>query len=148
MSLIVKNKSASYEFALDERFQAGICLEGWEVKSLRAGKVNIKESYVFVKNGEMFISGLRIDPLTHASTHVDANPLRIRKLLLNKSEINKIVGRINMKGETCVAVNMHWHNGKVKMEIATAKGKNNHDKRESLKQKAQQMDQNRKIKIR
>ncbi|MFS1428580.1 SsrA-binding protein SmpB [Vibrio splendidus] len=148
MSMIIKNRSASFEFALGESFQAGVCLEGWEVKSLREGKVNIKESYVYVRDGEMFVSGLRIDPLAQASTHIDANPLRIRKLLLNKSEINKIIGRINMKGETCVALNMYWNNGKVKMDIAMAKGKNNHDKRESLKQKAQVMDQNRKLKIR
>ncbi|KOE76751.1 SsrA-binding protein SmpB [Vibrio antiquarius] len=148
MKAIAKNRKASFEYHLKDRFEAGICLEGWEVKSLREGKINVTESYVFEKGGEMFVSNLRIEPLSMASTHVKADPLRIKKLLLNKKEIAKIVGDINKQGMTCVLTSVYWSNGKVKVEFALAKGKNNYDKRESLKKKSQDMEQKRNLKVR
>ena len=130
---IVLNKKARHDFNLEERFEAGIMLQGWEVKSLRAGKVQIRDSYVFIKNNEAWLSSTVITPLETASTHIHPEPQRIRKLLLNRTEIDKLVGAIDRKGYTLVATAMYWKNGRAKLEIALAKGKKEHDKRASEK---------------
>lgn len=130
---IVLNKKARHDFTLGERFEAGIMLQGWEVKSLRAGKVQLRDSYVFIKNNEAWLSSTVITPLETASTHIQPEPQRVRKLLLNRSEIDTLVGAIDRKGYTLVATAMYWKKGKAKLEIALAKGKKEHDKRASEK---------------
>lgn len=130
---IVLNKKARHDFNLEERFEAGIVLEGWEVKSLRAGKVQIRDSYVFIKNNEAWLSSTVITPLETASTHIHPNPQRVRKLLLNRDEINKLIGAVERKGYTLIATAMYWKHGRAKLEIALAKGKKEHDKRASEK---------------
>ena len=130
---IVLNKKARHDFKLEDRFEAGIVLEGWEVKSLRAGKVQIRDSYVFIKNNEAWLSSTVITPLETASTHIHPEPQRVRKLLLNREEINKLVGAVERKGYTLVATAMYWKKGRAKLEIALAKGKKEHDKRASEK---------------
>lgn len=132
-STIAQNKKARHDFFIEDRFEAGIVLEGWEVKGLREGKVNLTESYVFIKNGEAWISGMQISPLLSASTHVRPEPTRVRKLLLNRSELNKLIGQVERKGYTIVALAMYWKHGYVKLEIGLAKGKADHDKRASAK---------------
>ncbi|MGD1527091.1 SsrA-binding protein SmpB [Vibrio owensii] len=143
---IVKNKSASHNYHLEKPIEAGLVLEGWEVKSLRAGKVNIKESHVFVQDGEMFVSNLTITPLNTTCNYTKADSTRVRKLLLNRHEIDKIFGQISQKGFTCMPVDLHWSKGRVKMNIALAKGKKLHDKRQDLKDKAIKRDTQRALK--
>ena len=130
---IVLNKKARHDFILEDRFEAGIVLEGWEVKSLRAGKVQIRDSYVFIKDNECWLSAMVITPLQTASTHINPEPTRVRKLLLNRDEINKLIGAVERKGYTLVATAMYWKQGRAKLEIALAKGKKEHDKRASEK---------------
>ncbi|MDP2516854.1 SsrA-binding protein SmpB [Photobacterium damselae subsp. piscicida] len=137
---IAKNKSACFEFAITDEYEAGISLQGWEVKAIRDGKVNMTESYVYLRNGEVFISGLTITPLQAASTHVVADPTRIRKLLLNRREIDKLTGAVNRDGETIVALNMYWKASFVKVKIGTARGKKLHDKRADTKARDWQRD--------
>lgn len=132
---IAKNKSARFEFAISDEYEAGMELQGWEVKAIRSGKVNISESYVFLRNGEAFISGVQITPLNAASTHVVADPTRTRKLLLNRREIDKLLGAVNRDGETIVALSMYWKGSWVKLKVGTAKGKKLHDKRADKKDK-------------
>ena len=132
-STIVLNKKARHDFSLGERFEAGLMLQGWEVKSLRAGKVQLRDSYVFIKNNEAWLSSTVITPLETASTHIQPEPQRMRKLLLNRSEIDTLVGAIDRKGYTLVATAMYWKKGRAKLEIALAKGKKEHDKRASEK---------------
>ena len=130
---IVANRKAGHEYHLEERFEAGLVLEGWEVKSLRAGRCNLTEAYIFLKDGEAFMSGCRIEPLATVSTHITPNPVRIRKLLLHQREIAKLFAGTQKQGMTCVALNMHWVRGRAKLELALAKGKQLHDKRASEK---------------
>ncbi|AJR09773.1 SsrA-binding protein SmpB [Photobacterium gaetbulicola] len=137
---IAKNKSARFEFAISDEYEAGMELQGWEVKAIRSGKVNISESYVFLRNGEAFISGVQITPLNAASTHVVADPTRTRKLLLNRREIDKLMGAVNRDGETIVALSMYWKGSWVKLKVGTAKGKKLHDKRADKKDKDWQRD--------
>ncbi len=132
-STIAVNKRARFEYHLDERLEAGIALEGWEVKALRAGKVQFGESYVLLKDGEAFLFGCLISPLVSASTHVKADPTRTRKLLLHRREIDRLVGLVERKGQTVVPTAMYWSKGKVKVEIAVARGKQTHDKRRAQK---------------
>ena len=132
---IATNKSAWHEYFLEEKYEAGISLQGWEVKSLREGRINLKESYVFIKQGEAFISGAHISPLQSASTHVDPNPTRIRKLLLHRRELNELIGAVERKGYTLLPISMYWQRGKAKLEVALGKGKKQHDKRESEKKR-------------
>ena len=132
---IAKNKSARFEFAISDEYEAGMELQGWEVKAIRSGKVNISESYVFLRNGEAFISGVQITPLNAASTHVVADPTRTRKLLLNRREIDKLMGAVNRDGETIVALSMYWKGSWVKLKVGTARGKKLHDKRADKKDK-------------
>lgn len=130
---IVRNKKATFDFFIEERFEAGIVLQGWEVKSLRAGKVNVTDSYVFIKNGEVWLTGLHITPLQTASTHVTPEPQRYKKLLLNASEISKLIGATEAKGYTLVALSLYWKAGKAKVELGLARGKKDHDKRQTTK---------------
>jgi SsrA-binding protein len=130
---IADNKKAAFNYFFEERFEAGIVLQGWEVKSLREGKVQLTDGYVVVKNGEMYVIGLQINPLHSASTHVNPDSVRTKKLLLHKEEIRRLIGKVEQKGYTLVPLNLHWKAGKVKCEIALAKGKAEHDKRDTLK---------------
>ncbi|KKD01586.1 MULTISPECIES: SsrA-binding protein SmpB [Photobacterium] len=137
---IALNKSARHEFSIHDEYEAGISLQGWEVKSLRAGKANISESYVFIRNGEAFLSGATFTPLNAASTHVVAEPTRVRKLLLNRRELDRLTGAVNRDGETIVALSMYWKGSWVKLKLGTAKGKKLHDKRSDAKDRDWQRD--------
>ncbi len=128
-STIALNKKAGHDFFIEDRFEAGLALQGWEVKSLREGRVQIKESYVTVKNGEAFLFGAHILPLSTASTHITADPTRTRKLLLHRRELNNLIGLVERKGYTLVPTAMYWKKGYAKLEIGLAKGKKQHDKR-------------------
>jgi SsrA-binding protein len=130
---IAENKKAAFDYFFEERFEAGMVLEGWEVKALRDGKVNLTEGYVVVRKGELFIIGLQINPLRTASTHITPDAVRTRKLLLHKEEIRRLTGKVEQKGYTLVPINLHWKAGKVKCEVALAKGKAEHDKRNTIK---------------
>jgi SsrA-binding protein len=130
---IALNKKARHDFFIEDRFEAGIALQGWEVKSLRAGRVQIVDAHAFIKNGEIFISNLLITPLITASTHIHPEGTRLRKLLLHRSEINKLIGAVERKGYTMVPTALYWKHGRVKMEIGLAKGKQLHDKRATEK---------------
>ncbi len=132
---IALNKKARHEYFIDDEIEAGLQLQGWEVKALRQGKANIAESYVYIRNGEAFISGMSITPLQQASTHVVANPTRVRKLLLSRREIDNLFGRINREGMTLTALSLYWSRSWVKLKIGVAKGKKLHDKRTDLKDK-------------
>ncbi|MDP1520574.1 SsrA-binding protein SmpB [Porticoccus litoralis] len=130
---IALNKRARHEYQLEEKFEAGLVLKGWEVKSLRAGKVQLTDSYVLLKDGEAFLLGTHITPLPTASTHFVTDPTRTRKLLLNQRELSRLFNGVNQKGYTCVATALYWKNHLVKCEIALAKGKKEHDKRQTEK---------------
>lgn len=130
---IASNKRARYEYTIEDRFEAGLVLEGWEVKSLRAGRANIAEAYVVVKNGEAWLLDARIDPLPTASAQVPADPSRTRKLLLQRAELNRLIGAVERKGYTLVPLDLHWTRGRAKLEIGLAKGKKAHDKRAAEK---------------
>lgn len=134
-SRIADNKKAAFNYFFEERFEAGIVLEGWEVKSLREGKVQLTEGYVVIRQGELFLIGLQIQPLGTASTHISPDKQRTRKLLMHKDEIKRLIGKVEQKGHTLVPVNLHWKNGKVKCEVALAKGKAEHDKRDTIKER-------------
>lgn len=130
---IAVNRKAHHEYSFEDRFEAGIALEGWEVKSLRAGKVQLDQAYVLLKRGEIWLFGGSITPLATASTHKVHDPQRTRKLLLHKNEINKLIGSVERKGYTLIPLSMYWKNNRVKLEIALAKGKKLHDKRATEK---------------
>jgi SsrA-binding protein len=130
---IADNRKASFHYFFEEKYEAGIVLQGWEVKALREGKVQLTDGYVVVKDGELFIIGLQINPLTTASTHVSTEADRTRKLLMHKDEIRRLVGKVEQRGYTLVALNLHWKAGKVKCDIALAKGKGEHDKRDTIR---------------
>ena len=132
---IIANKKAFHEYFIEEKFEAGLVLEGWEVKAIRAGRANIKESYILLKDGEAFIFGMHISPLLTASTHVHPDPVRTRKLLLKEHEISKLIGQVERAGYTLMALDLHYQRGRIKAEIGLAKGKKQHDKRESEKDK-------------
>ena len=131
---IANNKKAFHDYFIEEQLEAGLVLEGWEVKAIRAGRVQIKESYIHWKRGAFYLVGCHITALATASTHVKPDPVRQRKLLLNQSEINKLVAKIERAGYTIVPLNLHYTGGNIKMDIGLAKGKKQHDKRESLKE--------------
>jgi len=132
-STIALNKKARHDYALEERFEAGIALEGWEVKSLRAGRVQLRDSYVLVKDNEAWLLGALITPLPTASTHIQPDAQRTRKLLLHRAELNKLIGAVERKGYALVPTALYWKRGRAKLEIALAKGKKEHDKRATLK---------------
>ncbi len=130
---IADNKKAMFNYHIEERFEAGMVLEGWEVKSVREGKVQLTDGYVVIRNGEVFIIGCQITPLGTASTHVTPDKVRTKKLLMHKAEIKRLMSKVEQKGFTLVPLNMHWKAGKVKCEIGLAKGKGEHDKRDTIK---------------
>lgn len=130
---IALNKRARFDYHLEDRFEAGLALQGWEVKSIRAGRANIGESYAVVRDGEMFLFGAQMTPLLSTSSHVVADPMRTRKLLLHRREIDRLIGQIERDGYTVVPTSMYWKAGKVKLELALAKGKQSHDKRQTNK---------------
>lgn len=140
---IALNKRARHEYHIDERYEAGVALQGWEVKSLRAGRTNLTDAYAIVRNGEIYLFGASIVPLISASTHVVADDRRTRKLLLHREEIDKLVGAVERKGYTMVPLAMYWKGNKVKIEIGLARGKQDHDKRNALKDKDWQRDKQR-----
>lgn len=132
---LVDNKKAFHDYFIEDRFEAGIVLEGWEIKAIRAGRAQIKESYVVVKNGEIFLLGAHISPLIQASTHIKPDPVRTRKLLLHKNEIEKLIGKVERAGFALVPLDLHFTRGRVKLAIGLAKGKKQHDKRDTEKQR-------------
>jgi len=142
-STIALNKRARHEYHLGERYEAGVALQGWEVKSLRQGRIAFTESYALVKNGEIFLFGAQITPLISASTHVVADDRRTRKLLLHRREIDQLVGAVEREGYTLVPTAMYWKKNKVKVELALAKGKQEHDKRDVLKERDWERDKQR-----
>ena len=132
---ITENKKAFHDYFVEERFEAGLVLEGWEVKSIRAGRAQLKEAYVIIKNAELWLIGCHISPLTTASTHVDPDPVRTRKLLLHTREIDKLIGKVERAGYALVPLNLHFTKGRIKLEIGLAKGKKQYDKRDTDKQR-------------
>jgi SsrA-binding protein len=147
-STIALNKKARHEFTLEERLEAGLALEGWEVKSLRAGKIQLVDSYILLKGGEAFLFGALITPLPTASTHIRPDPTRTRKLLLHRDEIDKLIGAVERKGYSLIPTAMYWRKGRAKLEIALAKGKKEHDKRAATKDRDWQRDKQRIMKNR
>jgi SsrA-binding protein len=132
---IAQNRKANHEYFIEDRFEAGLVLEGWEVKSLRAGRVQLDQGYIILKYGAAYLFGALITPLPTVSTHINPDPLRSRKLLLHHSELNKLIGSIERRGYTVVPLSLYWKNNKVKVAIGLAKGKKLHDKRETEKQR-------------
>lgn len=132
-STIALNKKARHDYFIEDRFEAGLALQGWEVKSLREGKAQINESYVLLKDGEAWLFGAHITPLSSASTHIHADPARSRKLLLHRRELDKLIGAVERKGYTLVPMALYWKKGRAKAEIALARGKQTHDKRATQK---------------
>ena len=130
---IINNKKAFHDYFIEEQFEAGMVLEGWEVKAIRAGRANIKESYVVIRDGELFIFGMHITPLAEASTHVKPDPVRTRKLLLHAGQISKLIGKVERAGYTLMPLDLHFEKGRIKAQIGLAKGKKQHDKREAEK---------------
>ncbi len=134
-STIARNKKARHQFFVEETFEAGLALQGWEVKSLRAGRAQLTESYVHIRNGEAWLLGAHISPLTTASTHIHPEPTRTRKLLLHRQQLDRLIGAVERKGYTLVPLNLHWSKGKAKLDIGLAKGKKQHDKRATQKER-------------
>jgi SsrA-binding protein len=138
---IVENKKAFHDYFIEERYEAGLVLEGWEVKAIRAGRANIKEAYVILQGAEPFVIGMHVSPLPTASTHVKPDPTRTRKLLLNAEEIRKLIGKVERAGYTLVPLDLHYTKGRVKIAVGLAKGKKQHDKREAEKERDWQREQ-------
>ncbi len=132
---IALNKKARFDYFIEQSYEAGIALQGWEAKSLRSGSVQIKESYVIIKNGEAWLFGAHISPLASTATHVNPDPVRSRKLLLHRRELDKLLGAVERQGYTLVPLAMYWNKGRAKLEIGLAKGKKQHDKRLSIKER-------------
>ena len=132
---IVENRKARFNYHIEERYEAGIVLEGWEIKAIRSGQVQLTDGYVVIKNGELFMIGCRINALRSASTHVRPEADRTKKLLMKKAEIRRLIGKVEQKGYTLVPLDLHYKDGRVKAEIALAKGKAEHDKRETEKKR-------------
>ncbi|MDP9109330.1 MAG: SsrA-binding protein SmpB [Pseudomonadota bacterium] len=132
---IVDNRKAFHDYFVEERFEAGISLQGWEAKSIRAGRVQLKEAYVIVRDGEVYLFGAHISALTSTSTHVHPEATRTRKLLLHAAEIKKLIGKVDRSGYTLVPINLHYLRGRIKCEIGLAKGKKQHDKRDAERER-------------
>lgn len=132
---IVDNRKAYHDYFIEEKFEAGLALEGWEVKAIRAGRAQLKEAYVVVRKGEIVLLGAHITPLITASTHVHADATRTRKLLMHREEINRLVGKVERAGYTLVPLNLHYSKGHIKLDVGLAKGKKQHDKRQSEKER-------------
>ena len=146
-AVIAENKKAFFNYFFEERYEAGMVLEGWEVKSVREGKVQLTDGYVVIRNGEMFIIGCLINALRTASTHINPETGRTRKLLLKKDENKRLTGKIEQKGFTLVPINLHWKNGRVKCEIGLGKGKAEHDKRDTIKDREGKREVERAMKV-
>ena len=142
---IVENRKAFHDYFIEERLEAGLALEGWEVKAIRAGRANLKEAYVVIKNGEIVLIGSHITPLTSTSTHVHADPTRTRKLLMHREEINRLVGQVERAGYTLEPLNLHYKAGRIKLEVGLAKGKKQHDKRQVIREREWNREQQRLI---
>jgi SsrA-binding protein len=140
---IVDNKKAFHDYFIEERYEAGLVLEGWEVKAIRAGRANIKEAYVVMKGAEPFVIGMHISALPTASTHVKPDPTRSRKLLLNAEEIRRLIGKVEQRGYTLVPLDLHYSKGRVKLQVGLAKGKKQYDKRDAEKDRDWQREQQR-----
>lgn len=134
-SRIADNKKAAFNYFFEERYECGMVLEGWEVKAIRNGKVQLTDGYVLIRNGELFVLGCQINPLKTASSHVSPDAVRTKKLLMKKDDIRRLIGKVEQKGYTLVPLNLHWKNGRIKCEIALAKGKADHDKRATIKER-------------
>jgi SsrA-binding protein len=132
---IVENKKAFHDYFIEERYEAGLALEGWEVKAIRAGRVHLKEAYVVVKAGELFLIGAHLTPLVSASTHVQPDPTRTRKLLLHRNEIHQLIGKVERAGYTLAPLDLHYTRGRVKLLVGLARGKRQYDKREAEKER-------------
>ena len=143
---IAINKKARFDYFIEDSFEAGLVLEGWEVKSLRAKSIQVKESYISIKDGEAFLQGAHITPLNTASTHITPDATRKRKLLMHRKEIDRLVGAVDLKGYTVVPVKLYWKKGRAKIEVGLAKGKQMHDKRASQKDRDWQRDKSRVLK--
>jgi len=143
---IVQNKKATHDFFIEERIEAGIALEGWEVKAIRAGRVQLKEGYVVVRDAELYLIGAHITPLPEASTHVKPDPVRTRKLLLHAAQIARLIGKVERAGYTLVPLDLHYSRGRVKVEIGLARGKKQHDKREVERDREWQRERERLLK--
>lgn len=140
---IAENRKAFHDYFIEERFEAGLVLEGWEVKALRAGRGHLAEAYVIVKDGELLLIGAHIAPLTTASTHVKADPTRTRKLLMHRDEISRLIGKVERAGYTLTPLNLHFKNGRIKLEVGLAKGKKQHDKRATIREREWNREQGR-----
>lgn len=140
---IAENRKARFNYAIEERFEAGIVLTGWEIKAIRSGQVQLTDGYVVIKDGELFLIGLRINALRSASTHVKPEPDRTKKLLMHKAEIRRLIGKVEQKGHTLVPMSLYYKGGRVKVEVALAKGKATHDKRETIKDREWEREQGR-----
>ena len=140
---IVDNRKAFHDYFIEERYEAGLVLEGWEVKAIRAGRAQLKESYVVVRNQAVYLIGAHISPLGSASTHVNPDPVRTRKLLLRAEEISKLIGKVERAGYTLVPLNLHYKSSRIKLEVGLARGKKQHDKRESEKEREWQREKQR-----
>jgi SsrA-binding protein len=145
---IVENRKAQHDYFVEERYEAGLALEGWEAKAIRAGRAQLKEAYVIVSNEEIFLIGSHISPLPAASTHVHADPVRTRKLLLHAEEIRRLIGKVDRAGYTLVPIDLHYVRGRVKIAIGLAKGKKQHDKRAAEREKEWKREQQRLLRAR
>jgi SsrA-binding protein len=140
---IAQNKKAFHDYFIEERYEAGIALEGWEAKAIRAGRAQLKEAYVMLRNGEPYLIGAHVSPLLTASTHISPDPTRTRKLLLHAQEIKRLIGKVERAGYTLVPLDMHYANGRIKLEIGLARGKKLHDKREAERDREWQREKQR-----
>ncbi|MGB7540655.1 MAG: SsrA-binding protein SmpB [Burkholderiales bacterium] len=145
---IVENRKAQHDYFIEERYEAGIVLEGWEVKAIRAGRAQLKEAYVIVRGEEIFLIGAHISPLPEASTHIHPDPVRTRKLLLHAEEIRKLIGKVERAGYTVVPLDLHYVGGRIKLSVGLAKGKKQHDKRAAEKEKQWQREKQRLLRAR
>lgn len=143
---IVENRKATHDYFIEDRFEAGLVLEGWEVKAIRAGHVQIKESYIIVRDGEIWVVGMHVSALPTASTHIHPTATRTRKLLLKAEEIDKLIGKVEQRGYTMVPLNLHYKNGRIKMDFGLGRGKKLHDKRDSARDKDWQREKERVMK--
>ncbi len=145
---IVENRKAFHDYFIEERFEAGLALEGWEVKAIRAGRANLKEAYVVVRNQEIVLLGAHISPLATASTHIRPDPTRTRKLLMHRAEINRLIGQVERAGYTLTPIDLHFRDGRIKLSIGLAKGKKQFDKRATIKEREWNREQHRLLRTR